>query len=137
MSLKKTGIMFLLIAALLVLAIPAAFADTPVTVQTLKPTNMSVSGPLDGNVPATLNGTVNPGGSNCTVYFEYGTTPAYGSVADASPASVSGSSVVSVSAGITGLVANTLYHCRLVAVADGNYYYGHDLAFIPYNYLAH
>jgi hypothetical protein len=54
---------------LLVCGIPAAFADTPPSVQTLKLVNMSVTDSSDTNVPETLQGVVNPGGGNCTVYF--------------------------------------------------------------------
>ncbi len=132
---KKTGIVSLLILLLLVTGIPAAFAQSPPSVQTCKPTKMYVDylqgPPSVQDVRARLNGTVNPNGSDCSVYFEYGATLTYGSVADASPSTVSGSSEVSVSASLTGLSVNTVYHCRLVAVSDGAIYYGHDLAFIP------
>lgn len=144
MKLKKTGAVFLLVAALLMTGMPAAFADSPPTVQTLKPTKMYVyyAGGIyypDGidkpwrwrteDVRARLNGSVNPGGGACKVYFEYGTTTAYGSTA--SVGTVSGTSAVSVSAALTGLRAATLYHCRLVAVSDSGIVYGQDLAFIP------
>jgi hypothetical protein len=65
---------------------------------------------------ATLNGTVNPNGSETTYQFEYGTTSGYGSKAPASPNSIgSGSSPVEVSEGIEGLAPETTYHFRLVA----------------------
>ncbi len=139
MRMIKTGGVFLLIAALLIIGIPVAFADSTPTVQTLKPTRMYLNygGRYNGitnrweteDVRARLNGSVNPGGGSCTVYFEYGTTTAYGSTASAG--TVSGASAVSVSAALTGLRAATLYHCRLVAASDSGIVYGHDLAFIP------
>ena len=77
MKLLKTGIVFLLIAALLLTCMPTAFAASPPVVQTLKPTKMYVyyAGSYyypDGiyapgrwrteDVRAKLNGTVNPNG---------------------------------------------------------------------------
>jgi hypothetical protein len=65
---------------------------------------------------AALTSTVNPNGAATEVYFEYGTTTAYGvsSAPDALPA---GSKLVAVSANITGLVAYTKYDYRVVAVS--------------------
>ncbi len=63
---------------------------------------------------ATLNGNVNPNGLSTTVRFEYGTTVGYGSAITATPSPVSGASAVSVSAALTGLSPNTLYHYRVV-----------------------
>ncbi len=59
---------------------------------------------------ATLNGTVNPNGSNTTVYFSYGTTTSYGTDITAKESPVIGSSDVNVTADITGLQPNTTYH---------------------------
>ena len=144
MKLIKTGTVFLLVALLITTGMPAAFAASPPTVQTLKPTHMyvyyagSYSYPDGINAPgrwqtedvrARLQGSVNPGDGTCTVYFEYGTTTAYGSTAGVG--TVSGTSAVDVSAALTGLRAATLYHCRLVAASDSGIVYGHDLAFIP------
>ncbi|HYP56129.1 MAG TPA: hypothetical protein VEQ41_07505, partial [Solirubrobacterales bacterium] len=65
---------------------------------------------------ATLNGTVNPNGSETTYQFEYGTTIGYGTKAPASPKSIgSGTSPVEVSEGVEGLAPGTTYHFRLVA----------------------
>ena len=63
---------------------------------------------------ATLNGTVNPNGSETKIYFEYGTTTAYGSKASEANAG-SGTSVVEKSVAISGLSPNTTYHYRAVA----------------------
>jgi hypothetical protein len=69
-----------------------------------------------GETGATLNGTVNPNGSNVTVcQFEYGTTTSYGKTMACSSLPGSGGSPVAVSAAITGLSAGTEYHYRLVA----------------------
>jgi len=71
----------------------------------------------------TLNGTVHPGSLPTTAWFEWGLTTNYGTVTPAtSPGS--GPAAVTVRAPVSALVANTLYHCRLVAsnslgMADG------------------
>ncbi len=62
----------------------------------------------------TLNGSVNPNGSDTTVTFEYGLTTSYGSSIAANPNSVSGSSTMTVSASLSGLPPGTTYHYRLV-----------------------
>ena len=64
---------------------------------------------------ATLNGTVNANGSSTTVRFEYGTTTSYGSMVTATQSPVTGMNSTSVSATITSLSPNTLYHYRVVA----------------------
>jgi FG-GAP repeat len=65
---------------------------------------------------ATLNGTVNPDGSEVSeCKFEYGTTTAYGSSAPCTPSPGSGTSPVAVSAALNGLTTNTIYHFRISA----------------------
>ena len=67
---------------------------------------------------ANLNGSVNPNGTDTTVYFQYGTSTAYTS--QSSPSDIgSGSSAVGFSANLTGLTSGTTYHYRLVTVANG------------------
>jgi phosphodiesterase/alkaline phosphatase D-like protein len=78
---------------------------------------------------ATLNGAVNPNGTSTTVQFDYGTTTSYGNTATASQSPVTGSSAVSVSANITGLTPNTLYHFRVKATSGGVTIYGADSTF--------
>jgi subtilisin family serine protease len=78
-------------------------------VSTLEATSIEITS-------ATLNGIVNPFGTDTSYQFEYGTTTAYGSVAPAVPASIgAGSTSVAVSQPITGLEPATTYHFRLVA----------------------
>jgi putative hemolysin len=77
---------------------------------------------------ATLNGTVNPNGGSTSYHFEYGTSTNYGTNTPTASAG-SGTSAVSVSAGITGLTAETLYHFRIVASNSGGTSYGDDLTF--------
>ena len=67
-----------------------------------------------GTISATLNGKVNPNNLSTTVKFQYGKTTSYGSEMPAMPNPVIDTSVVSVSAALTGLSPNTLYHFRVV-----------------------
>lgn len=77
---------------------------------------------------ATLNGTINPRGTDSSYYFQYGPTKAYGlqtGILDAG----SGSKGVRVAIAIGGLAPLTQYHYRLVAVNSGGFGYGGDKTF--------
>lgn len=63
---------------------------------------------------ARLNGVVDPNGQATSWEFEYGTTTSYGSTTAAGSAG-SGTQPLSVSATVSGLSLNTVYHFRLVA----------------------
>jgi hypothetical protein len=79
---------------------------------------------------ATLNGTVNPLSQATTYHFEYGTSTAYGSRAPASDAAVgSDGADHSVSRAVSGLVASTTYHYRVVATNATGTSYGADRTF--------
>lgn len=79
---------------------------------------------------ATLNGTVNPNTFATTYHFEWGTTTGYGT--STTPASAgSGSTVVPVSAPLTGLATGTTYHYRLVGVNSEGSSNGNDVTFTP------
>jgi len=79
---------------------------------------------------ATLNATVDPnGGELGECKLEYGTTIAYGSSAPCEPSSDTGDSPVAVSAAITGLAANTIYHFRVLATNAGGTSPGADVTF--------
>ena len=60
---------------------------------------------------------MNPNGQATSYHFEYGTTTSYGTQAPAppEPSAGSGSSTQPESTPITGLLAATTYHYRLVA----------------------
>ena len=81
-----------------------------------------------GDTTATLNGTVNPAGSETTYHFEYGLTTAYGSTTTSASAG-SGFTAVPVSAALTGLSADTLYHFRVTATNDAGTTNGADATF--------
>ncbi len=81
------------------------------------------------NDGATLNGTVNANDDLTSVSFEYGLTTSYGSTISGNPPSVSGSSATMVSAILTGLPYNTVYHYRIVGTSLGGTVYGQDQTF--------
>jgi hypothetical protein len=64
------------------------------------------------------------------LYFDYGTTTAYGTSVDGTPYLVNGSQLLNINAPITGLTSNTIYHFRIRAVTLGNIIvYGNDMTF--------
>ena len=79
---------------------------------------------------ATLNATIDPEGSEVSsCYFEYGTSPSYGSSTPCVSLPGSGTSSVAVSAGISGLEAKTIYHYRVSATNSGGTSTGGDQTF--------
>lgn len=83
-----------------------------------------------GTTGATLNGSVNANNADTDVTFEYGTSVSYGNTIAAVPGTVTGNTDTAVSASITGLVSNTLYHFRVKAVnSGGRTSYGNDMTF--------
>lgn len=83
---------------------------------------------------ATLNASIDPNGANTTFYFQFGLATDYGNT------TTSGSTTVLLDVGdpISGLVANTVYHYRIVANNQGGTSYGNDLTFttsMPVNSL--
>jgi CSLREA domain-containing protein len=77
---------------------------------------------------ATLSGTVNPNGVPASYHFEFGPTTAYGSGTPAASAG-GGATAEPVTAAITGLAPDTLYHFRLVASGPGGIGSGADGVF--------
>ena len=76
---------------------------------------------------ATLNGSVDPHGLTTSVHFQYGTTTSYGSTTASQ--TKSGNTYQSVSANISGLIASTTYHFRIVATNSSGTRYGSDRTF--------
>jgi hypothetical protein len=84
-----------------------------------------------GDMTATLNGTVNPSGSETTYQFQYGLTTGYGSTTTITSAG-SGFTAVPVSAPLTGLSPGTLYHFRVTATNSGGTVNGADGTFTTF-----
>src|SRR5437763_12074781 len=95
-----------------------------------KPTVKTEAASSLATTSATLNGVVNPNGSEVTeCKFEYGTTASYSKTAACTPAPGSGTSNVAVSAAISGLSEGTEYHFRIVATNAGGTSEGADERF--------
>ena len=82
---------------------------------------------LIASFSATLNGSLNPHGLSTTVSFQYGTTTAYGSPTPMQ--TKTGSTYQDITANISGLSANTLYHFRMVATNSAGTRFGNDRTF--------
>jgi plastocyanin len=76
---------------------------------------------------ATLNGSLNPHGLTTTVQFQYGTTTSYGSTTPMQ--THTGSTYRNIRANISGLMANTTYHFRIVATNSAGTRFGADRTF--------
>jgi hypothetical protein len=113
-----------LAAAMLVLGTavvaPAMAATTP--------TATTGAASMISSSSAIANATVNPNGSATTYAFQYGTTTNYGSQTTTAAAG-SGTTGVTVHAALTGLVAGTTYHFRVVATSSAGTATGADATF--------
>jgi hypothetical protein len=81
-----------------------------------------------GSTGATLNGTIDPRGTEVEYYFEYGSTSDYGS-STAQTSAGSGDVDVEASETIAELSPGVTYHYRLVAVDDSTKQYGSEMTF--------
>jgi hypothetical protein len=89
----------------------SSFTNLP-AVTTLAATNITATG-------GTLEATVNPDGSDTTVYFEWGTTTNYGSNTTSIILSTNLESSNSVSMALTGLQVGTVVYYQAVAINNG------------------
>ena len=106
----------------------ASAGATPATVLTGAP-SVSATG-------AGLSGSANPNGLPTTAVFQYGLDPKYSGggpvvYTNSTPAQTVGSDFAShaVSASVTGLVPNALYHVRLAATNSAGTAFGPDVTF--------
>ncbi|MFZ3376228.1 MAG: hypothetical protein WA183_11805, partial [Chthoniobacterales bacterium] len=95
-------------------------ATGPPVVTTSSATNVA-------SFSATLNGSLDPHGLTTTVHFQYGTTTTYGSTTPSQ--TQTGSTYRNISANISSLNANTIYHSRIVATNGAGTSLGGDRTF--------
>ncbi len=93
------------------------------------PTATTVAATAISPTGATLNGTVNANNNETTIIFEYGLTTTYRDAVTATQSPLSTGIDTAVSAALTGLTNNTLYHYRVVAQNTLGTVYGVDLTF--------
>ena len=104
-------------------------APTPTPAATPTPTPVVTTNPATkvAAFSATLNGSVNPRGATTMVSFQYGLTASYGSTTPMQ--TQNGNTLRPVSANIAGLLANRIYHFRIVAHNNGGTRFGPDRTF--------
>ena len=78
---------------------------------------------------ATLNASVNPNNNTTSLAFEYGLTSNLGQLAIPIPEFISGGSIKTFSAIISGLTPNTIYHFRAKGIIGKTIIYGSELTF--------
>lgn len=86
------------------------------------------------NYGGQLNAIANPNGYFSTLIFEYGPTASYGSELNASPASSSGDTNVTISASLTGLTPFATIHYRVKATNINGTSYSEDMVFTTLGY---
>jgi uncharacterized protein YfaP (DUF2135 family) len=100
-----------------------ALATKAPTVTTLAATAVTSAG-------ATLNATANPNGGPASVYFEYGTTTAYGKFSATNTLASNLENAQAVALAITGLTPGTTNHFQAVVQNSLGTNYGGDLTFV-------
>jgi uncharacterized protein (TIGR02145 family) len=80
----------------------------------------------------TLNGLVSANYLSTTVVFEYGTSTEYGLTIDASPNVITGNTITTVIANLSGLAKAGTYHYRVKAKNSLGVTYGNDMTFEIY-----
>ena len=101
--------------------------QTPTPTPTGPPFSTTNPATLIASFSATLNGSLNPHGLPTTFHFRYGTTTSYGLTTP--PQSRSGNTFQNVSANISSLMANRVYHFRIVATNITGTRFGADRTF--------
>jgi uncharacterized protein (TIGR02145 family) len=103
--------------------------DLTLTTSCIVPTATTNAASGITSTTTTLNASINANYASTTVTFQYGLTTSYGSTATATQSPVTGSTATLVSAAVSGLIPNTLYHFRVVGVNCGGTTNGSDLTF--------
>jgi len=112
-----------------VMVVNASPTPTPTPAATPTPTPVVTTNPATqvAAFSATLNGSVNPRGATTMVSFQYGLTTSYGSTTPMQ--TQNGNTLRFVSANIAGLLANHIYHFRVVGHNNGGTSLGGDRTF--------
>lgn len=79
---------------------------------------------------ATMNGTVNANSAPSTTAFDYGVTIPYAFSITGVPANLSSNVATAISANLTGLTNNSVYHFRAKATNSGGTTFGNDMTFV-------
>jgi pimeloyl-ACP methyl ester carboxylesterase len=99
-----------------------------ITIPVSPPTANTLAYQVNGPDSVLLFGTVNPNGGQTSVWFQWGTNTTYGNVTAFQDIGT-GSVVVQVAHQVSGLLANTTYHFRIVGQNSAGTTYGSDLTF--------
>jgi pimeloyl-ACP methyl ester carboxylesterase len=99
---------------------------TFITLSQPAPTVQTLAASSIADNSATLNGYINPNGASTTAYFQYGTTTSYENI---STSGNFGTTAQNIGSTVADLLANTLYHYRIVAYNSGGTNYGNDVTF--------
>ncbi|MEA2163630.1 MAG: hypothetical protein QOK37_1757 [Thermoanaerobaculia bacterium] len=114
------------------ISLPTVFrvddASILVNAASAAPTVATGSASAIGQTSATLSGTVNPNGASTTLYFDYGPTTSYGSLATLGNIG-SGTTSVTQSLSVNGLSCGTTYQFRARAENSGGTNSGGNQAF--------
>ena len=98
--------------------------------QLLLPTAITTPATNVADISATLNGQINANQVYTTVSFEYGWLPSYGEVITGVPSTVTGNTLINISADLTGLSLNTTYYYRIVGTSTAGTSYGEQMTFL-------
>jgi hypothetical protein len=126
--LRTAVIVASIVGGLTALAVSSAGSPSSASAAPAPPSATTGSAANVAQSSATVNGTVNPNGTDTSYYFQYGTTTSYGSGTAATDAGA-GSNDVPAAANLTGLNPSTVYHYRLVAASSAGTTNGADQTF--------
>jgi len=104
--------------------------DMTFTTSAQPPTVVTTAATGVGGTSATLNGTINPNSAPTTSSFDYGLNVPYSNNVAGVPLNLSGNSVQAVSASLTGLTNNSVYHFRVKGTNAGGITNGNDMTFV-------
>jgi hypothetical protein len=110
--------------------------DMSFVTPTLAPTVITYAATAINTTVATLNGLVTANGVTTTIFFDYGTTAAYGTTVAGVPGSVTGNTPTQSSYSLVGLTNGTTYHYRVRGVNSNGTTNGDDVTFVTGCFIA-